>query len=64
MERVLYIDCFSGISGDMMVGALLTRCSWHRGFKGRIRKLDISGYHIVCREVMAGSIKAKNLMWK
>ena len=60
MERVLYIDCFSGISGDMMVGALLDLgVVGIEDLRDELRKLDISGYHIVCREVMAGSIKAK-----
>ena len=60
MERVLYIDCFLGISGDMMVGALLDLgVVGIEDLRSELKKLDISGYRIACREVMAGSIKAK-----
>lgn len=60
MERALYIDCFSGISGDMMVGALLDLGVVDvEDLRNELKKLDISGYYIECTEVMAGSIKAK-----
>lgn len=59
MERVLYIDCFSGISGDMMVGALLDLGIDIRVLRDELKKLDVSGYDTVCSEVMAGQIKAK-----
>lgn len=59
MERVLYIDCFSGISGDMMVGALLDLGLDFLFLKNELKKLNISGYNIACREIKVGSIKAK-----
>ncbi len=59
MEDIIYIDCFSGISGDMMVGALLDMGLDFSFLKNELKKLDISGYSIDCREVKRGSIKAK-----
>ncbi len=59
MEKALYIDCFSGISGNMMVGALLDLGVDFLFLKDELKKLNITGYNIVCREVKAGSIKAK-----
>ncbi len=44
--KVVYFDCFNGISGDMILGALfdlgLDRESWFR----ELNKLDISGYRV------------------
>ncbi len=59
MEKILYIDCFSGISGDMMVGALCDLGLDLLFLRNELKKLDINGYDIDCKEIKAGSIKAK-----
>jgi len=59
MKDIVYIDCFSGISGDMMVGALLDMGLDFSFLKNELKKMDISSYSIDCREVKRGSIKAK-----
>jgi len=44
--KAVYFDCFNGISGDMILGALfdlgLDRDSW----LGELDKLGISGYEV------------------
>ncbi|MDD5622700.1 MAG: nickel pincer cofactor biosynthesis protein LarC [Actinomycetota bacterium] len=59
MAKILYIDCFSGISGDMMVGALCDLGVDLLFLRNELKKLDITGYDIHCKEIKAGSIKAK-----
>jgi uncharacterized protein (TIGR00299 family) protein len=59
MGKVLYIDCFSGISGDMMVGALLDLGLDFSLLKSELKKLNLEGYDISCKEVIINSIKAK-----
>jgi len=59
MEKILYIDCFSGISGDMMVGALLDLGLDFSLLRNELKKLNIDGYSVSCREVIINSIKAK-----
>jgi uncharacterized protein (TIGR00299 family) protein len=59
VKKVLYIDCFSGISGDMMVGALLDIGLDFSLLKAKLKKLNIRGYDISCREVIINSIRAK-----
>ncbi|ADL07169.1 nickel pincer cofactor biosynthesis protein LarC [Thermosediminibacter oceani] len=43
---VLYLDCFSGISGDMFLGALLDLGVDVREFLAELKKLPLSGYEI------------------
>lgn len=43
---ILYLDCFSGISGDMMVGALIDMGVGLEDLKGALKRIDISGYSI------------------
>jgi uncharacterized protein (TIGR00299 family) protein len=57
--KILYIDCFSGISGDMMVGALLDLGLDFSLLRDELKKLNLEGYDISCREVIINSIKAK-----
>ncbi len=59
MERVLYIDCFSGISGDMMVGALLDLGLDFLFLENELKKLNITGYNLAYKEIKTGSIRAK-----
>jgi uncharacterized protein (TIGR00299 family) protein len=59
MQNVLYIDCFSGISGDMMVGALLDLGLDFSLLENELKKLNLEGYEISCREVIKNSIRAK-----
>jgi len=45
--KVLYFDCFSGISGDMALGALLDLGIDKEEFKKELDKLNLKGYDIV-----------------
>lgn len=56
--RILYIDCFSGISGDMMVGALIDAGASFEKIKSELSKLSVSGYKVECRKVVKEGISA------
>lgn len=42
--KVLYFDCFSGISGDMAMGALIDLGIDHNVLKNELAKLELDGY--------------------
>jgi pyridinium-3,5-bisthiocarboxylic acid mononucleotide nickel chelatase len=44
--RILYVDCFSGISGDMMVGALTDLGVNPSTFEWELSKLDLGDFHM------------------
>jgi len=56
--KVLYIDCFSGISGDMMVGALVDAGASPEWIESELGKLDVSGYRLEWLTVMKEGISA------
>ena len=44
--RILFLDCFSGISGDMTVGALCDLGVKPSTFEWELSKLDLGGFHM------------------
>jgi uncharacterized protein (TIGR00299 family) protein len=53
--KILYYDCFSGISGDMNLGALLDLGIDEKYLIGELKKLSLSGYEIkVSRDIRKG----------
>jgi uncharacterized protein (TIGR00299 family) protein len=44
--RILYVDCFSGISGDMMVGALADLGVTPSTFEWELSKLELGNFHL------------------
>lgn len=46
MKRILYFDCFSGISGDMTVGALLDLGVDHLVLSEQLAHLQLGGYQL------------------
>lgn len=44
--KILYFDCFSGISGDMTIGALLDLGIDERMFRQELSKLNLDGYDL------------------
>ena len=44
--RSLYLDIFSGISGDMFIGAMLDLGVEFRDLERELRKLGLGGYHL------------------
>jgi uncharacterized protein (TIGR00299 family) protein len=59
--RVAYFDCFSGICGDMILGALIDLGLDGFFFKKEINKLDLSGYEINIQKVEKNHICATNV---
>jgi len=44
--KLLYYDCFAGISGDMNIGALLDAGVDSSFLKGELKKIKVSGYEL------------------
>ena len=53
--KILYYDCFSGISGDMNLGALLDLGIDEKYLISELSKLNLNGYEIkVSRDIRKG----------
>lgn len=55
--KTLYLDLFSGISGDMFIGALLDLGLDREQFERELNKLKLDGYHLHFARAHKGSIE-------
>jgi len=46
LMRIAYLDCFSGISGDMLLGALIDAGAEKEAIAGPLKQLDLSGFSL------------------
>src|SRR5712691_9238517 len=56
--KTLYFDCFSGISGDMTIGALLDLGLDFDYLKSELKKLPVEGYELGARRVTRSNLSA------
>ena len=56
--RTLYFDCFSGISGDMTIGALLDLGLDLEYLRTELQKLPVDGYRIASSRVVRANLSA------
>ena len=56
--KIAYFDCFSGISGDMCLGALVDAGVPMEKLKKEIKKIPIEGYEIHAKKVKRAGIAA------
>src|SRR5262245_12043296 len=56
--KTLYFDCFSGIAGDMTIGALLDLGLDLEYLKTELRKLAVEGYELQASRVVRANISA------
>src|SRR5262245_45623076 len=54
--KTLYLDLFSGISGDMFIGALIDLGVDSRALEHELEKLDVGGYHLHIGKATKGTI--------
>jgi uncharacterized protein (TIGR00299 family) protein len=54
--KIAYLDCFSGISGDMTLGALLHAGLQKEILLSELAKLDLTGYTVESESAKRGSI--------
>ena len=55
--KIAYFDCFSGISGDMILGALTDLSNDLTFIQGELKKLGLKGYSLSHRKVKRGVIE-------
>jgi uncharacterized protein (TIGR00299 family) protein len=58
MARLAYIDCFSGVSGDMFLGALLDGGLPLEELRRELAKLPLTGWALEARAVKRGGLAA------
>lgn len=58
LARIAYLDCVSGISGDMLLGALIDAGAGVDAIDAELRKLDIGGWSLRAERVRRAGIAA------
>src|SRR5689334_22890917 len=56
--KALYFDCFSGISGDMTIGALLDLGLDFQYLKAELEKLPVEDYELKMSRVVRSNLSA------
>jgi uncharacterized protein (TIGR00299 family) protein len=56
--RIAYLDCFSGVSGDMLLGALMDVGVSLEEMRAELAKLPLAGYSLEARRVTKGGLAA------
>ena len=59
--RIAYFDCFSGISGDMTLGALLHAGVDEAAWRAELAKLNVPGYELKIGDVVKEGISGKDV---
>lgn len=59
--KIAYFDCFSGVSGDMTLGALLACGADEAEFRRRLAGLSVPGYTLSIQRVTRGGIAATDV---
>jgi uncharacterized protein (TIGR00299 family) protein len=58
VTRIAYLDCFSGVSGDMLLGALIDAGVPLEEMRAELAKLPLAGYSLEARRVTKGGLAA------
>lgn len=58
--KLLYFDCFSGISGDMIISSLLCHGIDVGEFKEKLKGIALSNYNVVISETQKNGVSAKS----
>src|SRR5256712_456952 len=58
MGRLAYLDCFSGASGDMLLGAIIDCGVTGDDLRGELAKLRLDGYELSARKVTRAGLAA------
>ncbi|ULA64220.1 MAG: Putative nickel insertion protein [Nitrospira sp.] len=61
MGRQLYFDCFSGVSGDMVLGALVDVGLPLAQLRTELKRLKLTGYRLEQRQVHRGALHATKI---
>jgi pyridinium-3,5-bisthiocarboxylic acid mononucleotide nickel chelatase len=59
--RIAYLDCSSGISGDMFLAALLDAGLPEDSLRGELRKIPVGSYEIHISRVLRGGLTGKHV---
>ncbi|RLG12637.1 MAG: nickel pincer cofactor biosynthesis protein LarC [Candidatus Nanohalarchaeota archaeon] len=59
--KTAYIDCFSGISGDMFLAAMIDSGLYLDYLKKELKKLNLAGYEITAKKTQKNQITATKL---
>jgi pyridinium-3,5-bisthiocarboxylic acid mononucleotide nickel chelatase len=59
--RIAYFDCFSGISGDMCLGALVDAGVPLKHIEKELKKISVKGYRLESQDVKRGHLSARKV---
>jgi len=62
MTKLAYFDCFSGVSGDMVLGALVDAGADLAGIEAEVRKLGLKNWSIASQKVRRGALAATQVI--